>query len=143
MTDAPARGLEERTMSEIVVARTKVEDILGDELRRRDDTITRLRDQYAQLVRERAGEENARHADAEYARGLRGEVAQQAATIAVLTTALRELSDAILRVHDSPKYRAVWELAMIHGQPYSGPTYEHELTRARALLAPAAREGTS
>ena len=54
--------------------------------------------------------------------------------ISTLEAALRGLVDRLDVIHADPKYRAVWEIYMIHQGPYSGPQYGDELEIARKAL---------
>lgn len=49
--------------------------------------------------------------------------------------AARALVARLLEIHDNPMYQAVWTCAHIHGMPYKGPTYEHELKALQGALA--------
>lgn len=55
---------------------------------------------------------------------------------AAIRNALEELTIKIEECHNSPEYKAVWEIAQLRsGRPYSGPTYEAELASAKAALS--------
>lgn len=48
--------------------------------------------------------------------------------------ALEKLLEKLGQVESHPEYKSVWTLAYLHGQPYSGPTWEKEVQDARAAL---------
>jgi len=51
------------------------------------------------------------------------------------TEASTNLADKLDAIIASSEYRSVFTLAMIHGAPYDGPTFELELKELRAALA--------
>ena len=48
--------------------------------------------------------------------------------------ALRALVAKLEAIIAHPSYKAVFAIAMLHGQPYDGPDYAEELKRAKAAL---------
>jgi hypothetical protein len=56
------------------------------------------------------------------------------AEYAPLEKAARELEQKMAVIENDERYQAVWMLSYIHGSPYAGPTWEHELARLRAAL---------
>lgn len=64
-----------------------------------------------------------------------------APTQAQIEAALRDLVERLDFVHDDRAYKSVWAVNQLHVGPYSGPTYEKELEKAKAVLTAAAEAG--
>jgi len=52
-----------------------------------------------------------------------------------LVEAAKDLLNKMDLIEADEGFKSVWSLAMIHGQPYTGPTYEMELQELRDSLA--------
>lgn len=57
------------------------------------------------------------------------------AEAARLREALKTLVDRLDFIHEDPLYKSVWIHYMVHGNRYSGPQYDRELTASKAALA--------
>jgi len=51
-----------------------------------------------------------------------------------LREALGGLVARLDEIHGDSRFQSVWMMAEVHGNPYTGPTYENELNAARAAL---------
>jgi len=51
-----------------------------------------------------------------------------------LRNALLDLVNTLRMIHADRRYQAVWELAIAHGVPYTGPTYDRALNAAIKVL---------
>lgn len=62
---------------------------------------------------------------------------------------MRELSDKanalvqkLVLIHEDPRYLGVWQLYMIHGGVYEGPTYTQELAELAEVLSRSDESGS-